>query len=51
MPSGADAVRLESREQAVQHLRDLRAGDVVLIKASRGIGLETVAAAILGASC
>ncbi len=49
--AGADAVRLESREQAVQHLRDLRAGDVVLIKASRGIGLETVAAAILGASC
>ncbi|MDO5285347.1 MAG: UDP-N-acetylmuramoyl-tripeptide--D-alanyl-D-alanine ligase [Actinomycetia bacterium] len=49
--AGADAVRLDSREQAVQHLQDLRPGDVVLVKASRGIGLEKVAESLLGASC
>jgi len=48
---GVDAVRIEVREQAVPLLADLQAGDIVLLKASRGVGLDTVATALLEASC
>ena len=48
---GADARALDAKEHAVAQLTDLRAGDVVLVKASRGVGLETVAGELLGAPC
>jgi UDP-N-acetylmuramoyl-tripeptide--D-alanyl-D-alanine ligase len=48
---GADALRLTDKSEAVAQLSGLRRGDVVLVKASRGVGLETVAADLLGAPC
>ena len=43
------AVLVEDNEEAVDLLRrELRAGDVVLLKASRGARLDVVAAAVLG---
>ncbi len=48
---GADALRLTDKSEALAQLRSLRPGDVVLVKASRGVGLETVAADLLGAPC
>jgi UDP-N-acetylmuramoyl-tripeptide--D-alanyl-D-alanine ligase len=48
---GADALRLTDKAEAVSELSGLRPGDVVLVKASRGVGLETVAADLLGAPC
>lgn len=48
---GADALRLTDKSQALAQLSGLRAGDVVLVKASRGVGLETVAADLLGTPC
>ena len=47
-PNGEESVFVPDVEAAVALLRDqLRAGDVVLIKASRAYGLERVAAALL----
>ena len=48
---GADALRLTDKSEIVDELSGLRPGDVVLVKASRGVGLETVAADLLGAPC
>ena len=48
---GADALRLTDKSEAVRQLSGLRSGDVVLVKASRGVGLETVAADLLDAPC
>ncbi len=48
---GADAVHLDSRDEAIGYLAGLRPGDVVLVKASRGVGLETVAERVLGEPC
>ena len=48
---GADALRLSDKSEAVAQLSGLQPGDVVLVKASRGVGLETVAADLLGAPC
>jgi UDP-N-acetylmuramoyl-tripeptide--D-alanyl-D-alanine ligase len=48
---GADALRLTDKSEALAQLSGLRPGDVVLVKASRGVGLETVAADLLGAPC
>ena len=48
---GADALRLTDKSEALAQLTGLRAGDVVLVKASRGVGLETVAADLLGSPC
>lgn len=48
---GADALRLTDKSEALRQLSGLRPGDVVLVKASRGVGLETVAADLLGAPC
>jgi UDP-N-acetylmuramoyl-tripeptide--D-alanyl-D-alanine ligase len=51
--SGGDGVRAEvasSRDDAVRRvLSDLAAGDVILVKASRGLALDTVAAALAAA--
>ncbi|HET7724683.1 MAG TPA: UDP-N-acetylmuramoyl-tripeptide--D-alanyl-D-alanine ligase [Propionibacteriaceae bacterium] len=47
---GADALRLNDKSEALAQLQGLRPGDVVLVKASRGVGLETVAADLLGAA-
>ena len=51
--SGAGGVRSEvaaDRDDAVRRvLADLAAGDVVLVKASRGLALDTVAAAVAAA--
>ncbi|MEU5833543.1 UDP-N-acetylmuramoyl-tripeptide--D-alanyl-D-alanine ligase [Streptomyces diacarni] len=45
---GEESVHVSGTEAAVDLLRDqLRAGDVVLVKASRSVGLEKVAAALL----
>ncbi len=49
--AGVDAVRLTDKSEAASQLRGLRPGDVVLVKASRGVGLETVAADLLGSPC
>ena len=48
---GADALRLTDKSEVLAQLSGLRPGDVVLVKASRGVGLETVAADLLGAPC
>lgn len=48
--AGSSANALGSKDRAAGQL-DLRPGDVVLVKASRGVGLETVAAELLGAEC
>ena len=48
---GVDALRLTHKSEALAQLAGLRPGDVVLVKASRGVGLETVAADLLGAPC
>jgi len=48
---GADALRLTDKSEAVGQLSGLRPGDVVLVKASRGVGLETVAGDLLDAPC
>jgi UDP-N-acetylmuramoyl-tripeptide--D-alanyl-D-alanine ligase len=48
---GVDAVRLTDKSEATTQLVGLQPGDVVLVKASRGVGLETVAADLLGAPC
>ena len=48
---GVDALRLTHKSEALAELAGLRRGDVVLVKASRGVGLETVAADLLGAPC
>ncbi len=48
---GADARRVDEKTEAAAQLADLRRGDVVLVKASRGVGLETVAGDLLGAPC
>ena len=51
--SGGDGVRAEvasNRDDAVRRvLSDLAAGDVILVKASRGLALDTVAAALAAA--
>jgi UDP-N-acetylmuramoyl-tripeptide--D-alanyl-D-alanine ligase len=48
---GAEARRVDAKTEAAAQLSDLRRGDVVLVKASRGVGLETVAGELLGAPC
>ena len=48
---GVDALRLTDKSQALGQLSGLLPGDVVLVKASRGVGLESVAADLLGAPC
>jgi UDP-N-acetylmuramoyl-tripeptide--D-alanyl-D-alanine ligase len=48
---GVDAVRVDSHPEAVAHLTELRRGDIVLLKASRGVGLDIVAAALLEEPC
>ena len=48
---GADALRLADKSEVLAQLSGLFPGDVVLVKASRGVGLETVAADVLGAPC
>ena len=48
---GVDALRLTHKSEALAQLAGLRPGDVVLVKASRGVGLETVAADLLEAPC
>lgn len=48
--AGAQARALGSKAEAISQL-ELKPGDVVLVKASRGVGLETVAAELLGAAC
>lgn len=48
---GTHALRLNEKSEAVGQLSELRPGDVVLVKASRGVGLETVAGDLLGESC
>ncbi|NGO71487.1 UDP-N-acetylmuramoyl-tripeptide--D-alanyl-D-alanine ligase [Streptomyces boncukensis] len=46
---GEESVHVSDAEAAVDLLRgELRAGDVVLVKASRSVGLERVAQALLG---
>jgi UDP-N-acetylmuramoyl-tripeptide--D-alanyl-D-alanine ligase len=45
---GTEVRRAADAEEAVVQLSDLAPGDVVLIKASRALGLERVAAALLG---
>ena len=51
--SGSDGVRAEvadDRDDAVRRvLAGLAAGDVILVKASRGLALDTVAAALAAA--
>lgn len=48
---GEESVHVSGAEAAVDLLRgELRAGDVVLVKASRSVGLEKVAAALLDES-
>lgn len=47
---GEESVHVSDAQSAVDLLRSqLRPGDVVLVKASRSVGLESVAAALLGA--
>ncbi|MES5823012.1 UDP-N-acetylmuramoyl-tripeptide--D-alanyl-D-alanine ligase [Streptomyces sp. RG80] len=47
---GEESVHVSDAQAAVDLLRSqLRPGDVVLVKASRSVGLESVAAALLGA--
>ncbi|MFF7444963.1 MULTISPECIES: UDP-N-acetylmuramoyl-tripeptide--D-alanyl-D-alanine ligase [unclassified Streptomyces] len=47
---GEESVHVSDAQSAVDLLRsELRPGDVVLVKASRSVGLESVAAALLGA--
>ena len=48
---GTTAVPVCSRDDVVASLPALRPGDIVLLKASRGVGLDTVATALLEASC
>ncbi len=48
--AGTAGRSLGSKDLAVSELA-LSPGDVVLVKASRGVGLETVAAELLGAEC
>ncbi len=48
---GADARRVDAKGEVAAQLADLRPGDVVLVKASRGVGLETVAGELLGDPC
>lgn len=45
--SGVDAVRVSDAEEAIATLDAVRPYDIVLIKASRGVGLEVVADALL----
>ena len=46
---GEESVHVSDAQAAVDLLRsELRPGDVVLVKASRSVGLETVAQALLG---
>jgi len=48
-PWEGEAVAVPDAQSAITFLREtLRAGDVVLVKASRAVGLETVALAMLG---
>jgi len=47
--SGETHRAADAREAAAQAVELVRSGDVVLVKASRGIGLETVAEALRGA--
>lgn len=48
---GGDARRVDAKGEVAAQLTDLQPGDVVLVKASRGVGLETVAGDLLGAPC
>lgn len=51
LEAGGSAVLLPDADAAVEVLRtELRPGDVVLVKASRSVGLERVAAALLEAA-
>jgi UDP-N-acetylmuramoyl-tripeptide--D-alanyl-D-alanine ligase len=48
---GEESVHVSDAEAAVDLLRDeVRPGDVVLVKASRSVGLESVALALIGAA-
>lgn len=50
--AGGGAARgVDTKGEVVAQLADLQPGDVVLVKASRGVGLETVAGDLLGAPC
>jgi UDP-N-acetylmuramoyl-tripeptide--D-alanyl-D-alanine ligase len=44
---GSEAVAVEDRADVVSYLTDLGPADIVLVKASRSVGLETVAEALL----
>jgi UDP-N-acetylmuramoyl-tripeptide--D-alanyl-D-alanine ligase len=48
---GGEARRVDAKGEVAGQLADLQPGDVVLVKASRGVGLETVAEDLLGAPC
>jgi UDP-N-acetylmuramoyl-tripeptide--D-alanyl-D-alanine ligase len=48
---GGEARRVHAKGEVAGQLADLQPGDVVLVKASRGVGLETVAEDLLGAPC
>lgn len=48
---GVESVGVESKEDALAYLTGLHPGDIVLLKASRGVGLDTLATAVLEAPC
>jgi UDP-N-acetylmuramoyl-tripeptide--D-alanyl-D-alanine ligase len=48
---GGSARKVDAKGEVAAQLADLQPGDVVLVKASRGVGLETVAGELLGAPC
>ncbi len=49
--TGVETICVTSRLDALGSLPELHSGDIVLLKASRGVGLDTVATALLEAPC